>query len=104
MTAGSPGGRRSTEEGHPPTYTPSAISVYKGSFFTNLRNRTNRWMKRRNGENMIHDHTGKLPFDPLPRSKGRSIDGCEAIETSNAITEAYMRGKESSVMSNLWKK
>jgi hypothetical protein len=98
MTAGSPGGRRSTEEGQPPTNTPSAISVYRGSFFTNLRNSTKRWMKRRNGENMIQDHRGKLPLDALPRSNGRSTDGWEAMEISSAIMQAYMRGKESNFM------
>jgi len=103
MTAGSHGGRCSTEEGHPPTNTPSAISVYRGSFFTNLRSSTNMWMKRRNGENMIHDHKGKLPSDALPRSKGRSIAGWEAMETSIAIMDAYMRGNEIRVAPSPWK-
>jgi len=61
-------------------------------------------MKRRNGEKMIHDHSGKLPSDALPRSKGRSIDGWEAMETSIAITDAYMRGNEIRITPNPWKK
>nr|ACN36150.1 unknown [Zea mays] len=61
-------------------------------------------MKRRNGEKMIHDHNGKLPSDALPRSKGRSIDGREAIETSIAIMDAYMRGNEIRVTPSPWKK
>ena len=62
------------------------------------------WMERRNGENMIHDHKGKLPSDALPRSKGRSIAGWEAMQTSIAIMDAYMRGNEIRVAPSPWKK
>jgi len=30
---------------------------------------------------------GKVPSEVLPRSKGRSIDGCDAIETRNEIKD-----------------
>lgn len=42
---------------------------------------------------------GKVPSGFLPKSKGRSMDGSEAMETKKSTKEAYRNGIDNNVKS-----
>lgn len=46
---------------------------------------------------MMSAQMGKLPSVLFPRSIGRSIDGCDAIDTKKDTMEAYKKGREKRV-------